>query len=85
MLNFSEMQKCHSLSATEKKTRSLNDGLMCRCRFHSFPREESVRQLAMQGSFQGEMGRGDGNLQPVNLDELGVFFSHGNDRVFPFP
>lgn len=48
-------------------------------------REESVRQLAMQGSFQGEMGRGDGNLQPVNLDELGVFFFHGNDHVFPFP
>lgn len=44
-----------------------------------------MRQLAMQGSFQGEMGRGDGNLQPVNLDELGVFFSHGNDHVFPFP
>ena len=44
-----------------------------------------MRQLAMQGSFQGEMGRGDGNLQPVDLDELGVFFSHGNDRVFPFP
>ena len=68
-----------------KKTRSLNDGLMCPCRFHSLKREESVRQLAMQGSFQGEMGRGDGNLQPVNLDELGGFFSHGNDHKISLP
>ena len=46
-------------------------------------REESVRQLAMQGSFQGEMGRGDGNLQPVNLDELGVFFLMGTITYSP--